>query len=389
MDDVIVVGAGPAGALAALILARAGLRVRVFDRSRFPRAKLCGDTLNPGALRILQRHVDTAELRARSLPISGMLLTGPNAVAVPGRYANGVTGLAITRHDFDAWLVAHARAAGAVVEEQTRIVGVVVEASSGRVNGVRVNTDSRANQTHNARLVIAADGRRSVLAFELGLARQPQRPRRWAIGAYFENVAALSDMGEMHVRPSHYLGVAPLPDGIANACLVVPHHAGADRWGGVSERLLAVLAEDCRLRERFAAARMIGRPMVLGPMAVDVTAAGRPGLLLAGDAAGFIDPMTGDGLRLALEGSTLAARTALAVFGGQVSLADSVDHLTRARRAAFAAKWRFNRTLRALVGSSRGVSSAAFVARALPSLFATMINYAGDCEKNTKVKSKK
>ena len=65
MDDVVIAGGGPAGALAALILARAGAKVRVFERARFPRHKLCGDTLNPGALAVLARHLDTAALLAQ------------------------------------------------------------------------------------------------------------------------------------------------------------------------------------------------------------------------------------------------------------------------------------------------------------------------------------
>ncbi len=63
-DDVAIVGGGPAGALTGLLLARQGWRVRLFDRERFPRPKLCGDTLNPGALAVLARHLDLATLAA-------------------------------------------------------------------------------------------------------------------------------------------------------------------------------------------------------------------------------------------------------------------------------------------------------------------------------------
>ena len=73
-----------------------------------------------------------------------------------------------------------------------------------------------------AAVTIAADGRRSSLAFALGLARQPARPRRWAIGAYYEGVDGLAGIGEMHIRAGHYIGVAPLPGGVANVCLVSP-----------------------------------------------------------------------------------------------------------------------------------------------------------------------
>ena len=70
--DVLVVGAGPAGSIAALVLARAGVRVRIADRARFPRDKLCGDTLNPGTLSILDRlgrHDEAATLYQWALPI--------------------------------------------------------------------------------------------------------------------------------------------------------------------------------------------------------------------------------------------------------------------------------------------------------------------------------
>ena len=82
--DVIVVGAGPAGTVAAMRLARAGVRVRIVDRETFPRHKLCGDTLNPGCLSLLSQ-LDSAvaqRVRARALKVSGMTVTGPGNVTV-------------------------------------------------------------------------------------------------------------------------------------------------------------------------------------------------------------------------------------------------------------------------------------------------------------------
>jgi flavin-dependent dehydrogenase len=114
-------------------------------------------------------------------------------------------------------------------------------------------------------------------------------------------------------------------------------------------------------------------------MAVDTRAAGEPGLLLAGDAAGFIDPITGDGLRFALAGAELAASAALAVLSGRLPIERAHLDLAARRRAAFAAKWRFNRAVRALVASPRGISAAAAAATLLPSLFEGVIRYAGDC----------
>jgi len=376
MDDVVIAGGGPAGALTAIILARAGASVRLFERARFPRHKLCGDTLNPGALAVLSRHVDLAPLVARSDDIHGMLITGPGGVQVRAVYGQGIAGRAVTRSVFDQWLLSQAAGAGAQVEE-----GVAVKAAhlaEGRVAGVTIAA-AGGEAVHPGRMVIAADGRRSTLALSRRLTRQPVRPRRWAIGGYFTGVAECGTVGEMHVRQGHYIGVAPVPGGLTNVCVVMPHAAGDTPIGPPGALIRSRLDADRALRERFAGATPEGEPVVLGPMAVDADAAGEPGLLLAGDAAGFIDPMTGDGLRLALAGAELAAAVTLEVLSGSLSADAAHLELAHRRRAAFAAKWRFNRTLRSLVTSPQGVSAAAAVARVVPSMFASIIRYAGDC----------
>src|SRR5688572_33046909 len=93
----IVVGAGPAGSIAALILARAGVNVDLLDRASFPRPKLCGDTVNPGTLAMLDALGVGAAVRAASRPITGMLVTGPGGAAIAADYPGGLCGAAIER----------------------------------------------------------------------------------------------------------------------------------------------------------------------------------------------------------------------------------------------------------------------------------------------------
>jgi flavin-dependent dehydrogenase len=264
-----------------------------------------------------------------------------------------------------------------------------VASSDGRASGVVAAGRDGHGLTHRARIVIAADGRRSAIAIGRGLSRQPLRPRRWAIGAYFTGVSHMTALGEMHVRRGHYIGVAPVPGGLTNACLVVAHSPSRGRFGGTSggdlplahpsEALDRALQADPELSARFSGARATGPAVMLGPMAVDANAAGEPGLLLAGDAAGFIDPMTGDGLRFALMGAELAATVVTEVFNGSLSIDRAHLVLADRRRQAFQRKWQFNRTMRSLVASPSSVTMAAATAKVLPSVFQRMISYAGDC----------
>src|SRR5213079_968335 len=113
MFDVIVAGAGPAGAVCATVLARGGARVLLLDRARFPRDKLCGDTINPGTVAILRRLGLTGRFESAALPVDGMIVTGERGVRVRAAYADDARGLALSRRTLDAALVAEAAAAGA------------------------------------------------------------------------------------------------------------------------------------------------------------------------------------------------------------------------------------------------------------------------------------
>ena len=144
------------------------------------------------------------------------------------------------------------------------------------------------------------------------------------------------------------------------------------------ELLLRTLRQDPEIGRRFTDAQMLAPPTVLGPLAVDAVAAGMPGLLLAGDAAGFIDPMTGDGLRFAFRGGELAAQCALAALEGKTDTAHLL--LEHARRREFSAKWRFNRALRRLVSSPAAIRAAGIGASLAPPLLGHVVAYAGDVQ---------
>ena len=368
--DVLIAGAGPAGAIAALVLARRGVRVTLVDRARFPRNKLCGDTINPGALAILRR-LGLEHLTEGGLPVRGMVVSG-DGVSVTGAYEDGLRGVAISRRILDERLVAAAAAAGAQVEEGVLVQAPIMHSSTGVVLGVELQHASGRLERRGVMVTIAADGRSSRLARAAALARTPRRPRRWAIGAIFEGVTGLREFGEMHVRAGRYIGIAPLPGGRANACVVT-----ADRAALRDPMLLTgSITREREIAHRFASARMVSETITLGPLAVETNGAGMAGLLLAGDAAGFIDPMTGDGLRFAFRGGELAAEEALRVLHEGWNGAHI--RLNAVRQREFATKWRFNRSLRALASSPAALRAAGFFASFSPAALRHIISYAGD-----------
>jgi flavin-dependent dehydrogenase len=358
------------------------VRVRLLDRARFPRDKLCGDTLNPGSLSILDRlgrggssdpPGSIIELvRARALPIHGMTVTGPGA-RVSADYPGGLSGASLTRRHLDQILLDAAMSAG-VCFEPGSVSGPLI-ADDGRVVGVRL-----ASRHHDcalrARIVIAADGRGSRVAAGVRLSSYAREPRRWAFGAYFTGVTGMTPRGEMHIRPGGYIGVAPLPDGLTNVSVVRDERRGLPTPRHEQQELVrCAVASDPELRDRFERARQVSPVTVMGPLAVDARRAGCPGLLLAGDAAGFVDPMTGDGLRFALRGGELAAQAALDELA---SGRPAFERLTTRRAQEFSLKWRVNRALRLIVGSPRALELATVISRRWSTPVEYLIGVAGD-----------
>ena len=344
-DDVIVVGGGPAGCVAAIVLARGGARVRLLERATFPRDKLCGDTLNPGAIALLARlGLGPAD---DGLAIHGMLVTGPGAVRVEGWYPAGVIGRAIRRSQLDARLLQSAADAGVDVLEQARVDGVVTDGGR-RVCGVTVQGAGGLRELR-ARVVIAADGRSSRLARALSLARYPRAPRRWAVGAYFSGVDGIVGAWRdaRAARPLHRRRAAP---GRPDECVRRDRRSpGASRSRRRSSRMRSPARPSSPIGLRPRDGKRGRCASVRWRWSVRVP--GSAGLLLAGDAAGFIDPMTGDGLRLAMRGAELAASECLRALAGG-GLAAAHLRLGVRRRQELGGKLRFNRLLRALAGST-------------------------------------
>lgn len=316
----LVVGGGPAGASTATFAARSGLRVMLVDRAVFPREKACAEYLSPEAGRDLAAIGVLEELEAAGAErLVGMRIVSDDGAAVTGRFALAAGfppfrpyGLAVPRTVLDPALLRAAGRAGAEVREGVALERLLFE--GGAVCGAELR-EGALRRTVRARVVVGADGLNSRVARLLGLARRG-RPHRLALVAHLAGVHGLSDCGEMFCGRGWYVGVAHIGGGVASVAMVVPF---ADRAAVARDpadyfrRRLAGLPE---LAARTADARIVRRVLGAGPFARTPRGVIADGALLVGDAAGFFDPFTGEGVFAALRGGRLAAEVLAAALGG-------------------------------------------------------------------------
>ena len=337
--EVIVVGGGPAGSVAAAELAARGRRVLLLDKARFPRHKACSEYVNAAGARLLADLGLGRDLDALGAHrMEAMLIHAPGGRRFLADFAGaepGGTALGLSRLRLDALLLERARAMGVEVREGAHVRDVA--AGGDRASGVEA-TIGGVRESPRAPLVIGADGRHGVVARSLGLDRAPRWPRRTGLVAHYRGVSGLDRWGEMHVAPRCYAGLAPLEDGLTNVAFVTGSRAVANRNEPLEaffERGLAGLPEVAR---KLAGAERVGSIRGVGPMAHRARRTAGDGFLLVGDAASFLDPFTGDGVHDAILGALLAAPIADAALGaGEVS-AERLAPYREARRRAFRAK---------------------------------------------------
>jgi menaquinone-9 beta-reductase len=329
MPEVVVVGGGPAGTAIATRLARLGHAVLLLDRDRFPRPKPCGDCVNPAAVRELADLGVLADVLAEPhTPLEGWTIVPPSgeAAAFRGSFPIGCPGIAIGRERLDRVLLEHARAAGVQIRTASKVTDLVRN-GKGAVGGVQVAGQAEIH----SRLVVGADGLRSVVLRRLGLVRRAPRLRKLALTAHVTRVPSLDRRGELHVLPWGTVGIAPIGDGEANVTVVVTGAATAEVARGRETYYDSVLASTAPLER----AMRCGKVLATGPFDWPTRSAVADGALLVGDAAGYYDPFTGQGIYRALRGAALAAGVAHAALQAGDLSARCLRPYDRAHRRAF------------------------------------------------------
>ncbi len=348
--DIIVVGGGPAGSATAILLALKGYRVALLDRAKFPRDKVCGEFISPGADAILAELgvLDRVELACKSR-LMGVAVSAYEAEGFCADYpplaGKSMTSLSVTRLEFDHTLWQRAGEVGVECFEGFQVADLEFEA--GRVVGVSGWDASRVPFQFRARAVVDAGGRNAVSLRRLGLKKSRRSGGRLALAAHWEGVVGHISHCHMHISSPGYTGLAEVGPGKVNIVLVV----SPDDLRGMEPHKFyeeSVLKNPLRA-ELLGSARPSEKVRSVDSLAFSVRPPSCGGLLLVGDATGFIDPFTGEGIFLSLRSAQIACETLENAFElGDFSL-HALGGYERKRRKENEKKFRLSRLLQMIL----------------------------------------
>jgi flavin-dependent dehydrogenase len=292
--DLIIAGGGPAGCAAAITAKRAlpSAKILLLEKGTYPRHKVCGEFVSPEALGLLRSLIGDESAIATALRIEkGQLLMENTTLDVPLKPA----AISLPRYQLDALLWSAALRAGVEC-----VTGTATQVS--RANGEYVVHLERDKL--QARAVINASGRWS------NLSESPAPKEKWiGLKAHFAEPSPPSTVN-LYFFSGGYCGVQPVDGSSVNACAMVQADVARDLASTWKQHpaLQARSQSWTQLTETFATAPLVFRP----PRAT------RDGVLLAGDAAGFIDPFLGDGISLALRSGAMAGQAVADFCAGKV-----------------------------------------------------------------------
>ena len=322
-SQIAIVGAGPAGASLAIRLAKSGFEVVLFEREKFPRAKLCGEFISPECLEHFRElEVLDAMLAAGGERITETVFYAPSgrSVTVPSAWLGNSQGaLSLSRAEMDFRLLEKARAGGVRVLEEKQVTGLLFEKTE--VCGVKVKSKNGETSEITADLTIDATGRANVLGklankFQISNFKfqnknqrskvKGQRSKLVGFKAHLENVNLEKGRCEIYFFRGGYGGLTLVENGLANHCFLVKADV-VKKYAGQTDLLVEeVIFENRRARETMREAKPVSDWLAVsvdGFGVKDLNPARN--LFAVGDAAAFIDPFTGSGMLMALEGAEI------------------------------------------------------------------------------------
>jgi flavin-dependent dehydrogenase len=318
--DVAIIGGGPAGSTAATLLARAGRRVIVLEREKFPRFHI-GESLLPSITSIFERLGVREKMDAMFMPkYGGEIAAACGTREVRFYFKDGFRSLynqayQVSRAEFDQMLLENSRASGAEVREETAVVKVSLgkEAVALELVGVK-----RTNETINARYLLDCSGRQTVVGNLLKLKRSFENLQKFSIFAHYENVDRPEGIDGTLIRMvrglNHWVWMIPLTPTKMSLGLVMDTAAFRALKVSPQEMLERSIEEQPLISDRMTRSKRVTPVRSAGDYSYCNSQLYGERFLLAGDAAAFIDPVFSSGVYTAMMSAEKAADTIEAIL---------------------------------------------------------------------------
>ncbi len=381
--DVAICGAGPAGSTLALRLARSGFRVALIEAQRFPRPKPCGEFMSPEVLPMLDDLGVLAQVRGagarelRGLRIHRGVRRARGRFTAVGRSRPRFDhGFGVRREVFDDLLLRAALATGGVELLEGWRAAQLVRADDGAVLGLIARGNGEERELR-ATFTVGADGVRSRVAGELGV----RRPRRWldrlALVTRYRG-AELGEEAEAYLLDDGFFAAAPVDGGLLSVNLIVDRSAYLAAELGPEAFFLRRLEALPELRERLEQAERVDAVRGIGPLSTHTLRQTFDGAALVGDACGYVDPITGEGIFLALRGAELLAATLSNALHARRNDVAALQPYVRARRSELWPRELLGLALQRGLRHPRLVDAAVQQLAAHPPLCDLLVSLTGD-----------
>jgi len=321
--DLIIIGAGPAGSAAALYAKKYGLKTLLLEKSSYPKDKICGDAISGksmGVLSDLGLLEDVQKLPGSIIDSFGFGSPNGKMIEIPigdKKRREQPKGLVIQRKIFDEFLFNKAKQAASKTIEAFTVFDIIVENET--VCGV-IGKDKMSDKEIRfyGKIIIGADGFQSIIGRKTGIYLHD--PKHWvvALRQYYKDVKSKSGVIEIHfvdeIIPG-YFWIFPMNDGIVNVGIGMLHEAIKKNNINLKEAMDLIIKKNPLFRDRFTDAQPMEEPKGWNlPVASIRRKITGNGFMLLGDAAGLIDPFSGEGIGNALFSAKIAIEQAVSAI---------------------------------------------------------------------------
>lgn len=318
--DVIIVGAGPAGIIATMQLAKQDLNICLLEKSSFPRDKICGDALSVDVLnqfeKIDSNFAKRFELFTQKTPSYGVKIVAPNQqfLDIPFYYkGNKKFGYICKRMDFDNFLFQELKQfKNITIIENCKVTDIVI--NDNEVIVTTNSTPKTQNSKFKAKVILGADGAQSIVNKKTIQNKVNHKHYSAGLRVYYKNVASFhqDNFIELHffkdILPG-YLWIFPLPNNEANVGIGMLSSYVSKKKVNLKKTLQKLIETHPNLKERFKNAEALEKVKGFGlPLGSKKRTISNNRILLLGDAAGLIDPFSGEGIANAIRSGRVAAK---------------------------------------------------------------------------------